>query len=158
MTFPMRPNLNCWTQWASSPVARAFQIALSIGRNSLLVATDRGRIIQFFPVRDKIIATPLRRFGNLKQDPKMSLRWRFRRASQRFLTASSDGSVAAFNTTAHNRAWKESLSDQAILRIALAPRANFLLAETADPQNAFGLRCKRAPRCVFLSTMGQSLV
>ncbi|MBK8971804.1 MAG: ABC transporter permease subunit [Hahellaceae bacterium] len=103
-----------------------------LGGYALLVATDKGRVIQFFPVRDennRFALEKIREFDSGSGDV-VTLAMEERRKG--FITASSDGAVAAFNTTAHNRALQEGLSDQPILRTALAPRANFLLVETAD--------------------------
>ncbi len=103
-----------------------------LGGFALLVSTDKGRVLQFFPVRDVNNHYTLEQIRTFETESADVVTLGLEERRKGFFTASSDGRISIFNTTAHRQALTERISEQALQRIAVAPRANFLLAESAD--------------------------
>lgn len=114
---------------------RITDVRFLLGGFALLVANDQGRITQWFPVRDesnRFSLQEIRSFDSGSTAAIAQVTTEERRKG--FVSASVDGTVAFFNTTAHRRALVESISDKPIVQAVIAPRANYFLAETADKQ------------------------
>jgi phosphate transport system permease protein len=103
-----------------------------LGGFALLVSTDQGRVKQFFPVRDVNNRYTLELIREFKTDSADVATLGMEERRKGFYTASSDGTIAIFNTTAHRKVVAEKIADHAVKKLAVAPRANFLLAETDD--------------------------
>ncbi len=107
------------------------------GGISLLLATERGRIMQWFPVRDesgKERLTFIREF-----EPHRSAITQLAPEYNRkgFLAVDADGQLGIYHSTAHVTVLKKRITDKAIDQLAISPRANALLAEDASGRMFF---------------------
>lgn len=102
-------------------------IQLLAGGVSLMVATGDGSISQWFAVRKEHGGRGLRQIRRF--DAPASLRTLVPEFSRKgFLVGSGDGSVSIYHATAHKRLLHEAVSGAPITRLAIAPRADALLA------------------------------
>ena len=97
------------------------------GTISLLIGDSRGRVGQWFPVRDENNNETLTlvRHLQLRQAPVTAIAPESRRKG--FAAADSEGWVGLFHSTAERRLLTARLSDAGIGRLAFSPRANGLL-------------------------------
>jgi phosphate transport system permease protein len=105
------------------------------GDISLLVGDSKGRITQWFPVRDKNnnhILTKIREFND-QSAPIVSIASEERRKG--FAAADSSGEVGIYHSTAHRTVMLEKITDVAIKHVSISPRADRLLV--ADNSNQF---------------------
>jgi phosphate transport system permease protein len=105
------------------------------GDISLLVGDSKGRITQWFPVRDKNnnhILTKIREFND-QSAPIVSIASEERRKG--FAAADSSGNVGIYHSTAHRTVMLEKITDVAIKHVSISPRADRLLV--ADDSNQF---------------------
>jgi phosphate transport system permease protein len=111
--------------------ARIVEANLLLGGISLLVADDRGRVSQFFPVRnqDGLSFERVREFAEL---PAALVDITPEQRRKNFLTADAEGNISIFNATAQREVFRENLLSTAVRQIAISPRGDALLAETAD--------------------------
>ena len=101
-----------------------------LGGSSLLISDSTGVTTQWFLVRDdqnQYRLTEIRSFQDPTPTAVVALATEHRRKG--FVVAESNGQVSFYNSTAHNRVLNETLSDNGIVRLAMAPRANALLLE-----------------------------
>jgi phosphate transport system permease protein len=117
-------------------VARAGETLTSLtmlgGGISVLVGTSSGRVEQWFPVRDADNAYSLERVRGFALDRDTPVSIATLATEQRrkgFAGATSDGRVGLFYTTSERRLAVLDLGDAALGALAIAPRANALLAE-----------------------------
>lgn len=98
------------------------------GGASLLVGDSSGRITQWFSVRDKNNNYTLEQIRTFEaqQAPIMAITPEHNRKG--FLAADASGRVGIYYTTAHRTLKVEPLSDESLPVLAVAPRANALLA------------------------------
>lgn len=99
------------------------------GGISLLVGDSDGRITQWFPKRDpnnNQVLIKVRDFHD-QQAPILAIAPEERRKG--FVAADNTGQIGLYHATAHRTVLVKSISDTAITHLALAPRANTLLAE-----------------------------
>ncbi len=113
---------------------RITDVRYLLGGFAILVATSEGRVEQWFPVRDDDNNETLERIRGFETEASGVAAMALEERRKGFVMASTDGEVAIFNTTAHRRALMEKVTDQGIVQIAIAPRANYLLVETSDGQ------------------------
>ena len=111
-------------------------ITLLLGGNSLLVSSSNGEISQWFMVRDDNNDYSLKRIRDFsihetKTSAKITgLEIEHRRKG--FVVTDDQGNVSLFNSTAHNKALTQTITDQPIVYSAIAPRANYAVFESAD--------------------------
>lgn len=107
------------------------------GDLSLLVGDSSGRVVQWFSVGDdrgNKTLKPIREFT--EQSLAIgSLATEFTRKG--FIAADEGGQIAIYHSTAHRLLLKQQVSNVAIKTVAIAPRANAILAEDADGQLSF---------------------
>lgn len=102
------------------------------GGISLLVATDQGRVSQWFPVRDSEGQYALTHIRSFDSHKAAITRLAPEYDRKGFLAADSQGHVGIHHTTAGRTILVEPVSDVAINQLAIAPRGNAMLAEDAN--------------------------
>lgn len=105
---------------------------LLLGGNSLIIGDSKGRLSQWFFVRDdanEYQLTHIRDFDHHASDIT-NLTTEQRRKG--IITLSADGMLNIYNSTANRQVLSEPLFDGAADAIALAPRANALLVQHGD--------------------------
>ena len=125
------PDLNARVE-AVAPGTKVVDMRFLLGGISLLIANDHGDIVQWFPVRDvdnKFHLQSVRQF-ELEGGKITQLGIEERRKG--FYAVTNKGELALYNSTAEREALLETIVNQPIATAVLAPRANFLLFETAD--------------------------
>ncbi len=110
---------------------RPTRISFLLGGISLLVADDNGVVAQWFLIRDgqQTRLQRVREFS-LAEDPIAALAPEQRRKN--FVTANAAGEVAIYNSTAHRQVLSERLLESRPLAMAISPRGDALLIESAD--------------------------
>ncbi len=103
-----------------------------LGGISLLIANDRGDIVQWFPVRDVDNKFHLQSVRQFELEGGMISQIGIEERRKGFYAVTEKGELALYNSTAEREALLETLVDKPISIAVLAPRANFLLFETAD--------------------------
>ncbi|HEB56043.1 MAG TPA: ABC transporter permease subunit, partial [Gammaproteobacteria bacterium] len=107
-------------------------LTLLAGDISLLAGDAQGNVSQWFPVKDAEGRRALRRirgFSDFSQ-PVMAIAPEHTRKG--FLAVDKSGRVGLFHTTAENTLLVERVSDSAIVKAAIAPRANAMLLQDAQ--------------------------
>jgi phosphate transport system permease protein len=108
---------------------RLTSVSFLLGDNALLLGESNGQISQWFPVRDaknNYDFMPVRRFHD-QQAAIVQVGSEQRRKG--FVVADAQGKVGVYHATAHRTLAVESLSNVALVSLALAPRSNAVLAE-----------------------------
>ena len=106
------------------------QAEFLLGGSSLLISDNQGVTQQWFLVRDQDNSyrlTQIRSFSDPTPSRVVALTTEHRRKG--FVVAEQNGEVSLYNSTAHNRVLTRTLTDQTVVQIAMAPRANALLLE-----------------------------
>ena len=99
------------------------------GGISILVGDSRGRVAQWFPVRDidnNYTLEKVRFFDSQNSAITTIAPEYFRKG---FIAADEQGHLALYHTTAHRTVKLEKISDNAIESIAISPRANAAIVE-----------------------------
>jgi len=107
------------------------------GDISLLVGDSSGRVVQWFEVRDERgnkTLNPIREFTE-QSHPVSALAPEFARKG--FITADASGEIAIYHSTAQRLLLQQRVSDVAVTGLAIAPRANAMLAEDAKGRLSF---------------------
>ncbi|WJW75068.1 ABC transporter permease subunit [Thiohalobacter sp. IOR34] len=104
-------------------------LRLLAGGISLLVGTSSGRIDQWFTVRDAQNQERLQRIRSFAGSGAAVLNLTPEYARKGFLAGDAEGRVTAYHTTAHNTLFSVPLAKGALRQLAIAPRADALLAE-----------------------------
>ena len=102
------------------------------GGNSLLVGESDGVVAQWFAVRDdrnNLALTRIRGFGDQHSGVNALAAEHARKG---FLAADASGEVAIYHATAHRTLTVAKVADKALTQLAVAPRANAMLAEDQD--------------------------
>jgi phosphate transport system permease protein len=102
------------------------------GGFSLIVGTDRGRLAQWFLVRDaenKQHLTRIREFKPMPAAVKTIAPEYFRKG---FLVGDAQGNVGLYYATSQRLLWEGAITRGPVLAAALPPRANGLMVEGAD--------------------------
>ncbi|HEX7048376.1 MAG TPA: ABC transporter permease subunit [Gammaproteobacteria bacterium] len=102
------------------------------GGISLLVGTDRGRILQWFPVRDDNNDYRLQQIRSFEgpDSPVTDIASEHRRKG--FLVGHANGVLGVHYTTSERTLIERKIADAPLARIAISPRANSFLVATAD--------------------------
>lgn len=113
---------------------RITSVEFLTGDISLLIGDSEGRISQWFPVRDENnnwLLTKIREFQE-QEAPIVAIAPESRRKG--FLAADNTGQVGVYHSTAHRTLLIEPITTTAISHLAIAPRADALLAEDINGQ------------------------
>jgi len=107
------------------------------GGISLIVGGSRGQVSQWFPVRDAENNYHLQRVRTFDamNGPVTDVAADFNRKA--FVVADASGQVRLFHATAHRTVLTTRIAAGSINRVAVAPRANALLAEDSTRQLHF---------------------
>ena len=120
-----------------APGEQITDIKFLTGDISLLIATNKGEVSQWFPVRDENnnkILTRIRHFDASGQQVNNILPEYFRKG---FVTTSDQGQLSIHHATANQTVIREQISNVTINHMAISPRASALLAEDANQQLLF---------------------
>lgn len=115
---------------------RPTQVVFLLGGISLLVADDTGGIAQWFLSRDQG-RTRLQKVREFNPGSEPILRLTPEQRRKNFVSINGEGGLAIYNTTAHRAVFSGNISDGVPHRIALSPRGDGLLLETADGSIGF---------------------
>lgn len=111
------------------------------GDISLLVGDSSGRVVQWFGVRDERgnkVLTPIREFSLHKGEPDSPIsRIASEYSRKGFVVVDKSGVLAIYHSTAQRLVLSEKASDSAVNTIAIAPRANAIIAEDVKGQVRF---------------------
>ena len=102
------------------------------GGISILVGDSRGRITQWFPVRDEnnnYTLEEIRHFEDQDHEITTIAPEYFRKV---FIAADASGTIGIYNTTAHRTVKKEKVADTGIQHVAISPRADGMFVESGD--------------------------
>ena len=125
------------------------------GGISILVGDSLGNIKQWFPLRDEnnqYTLVEVRGFDLGDQSISQISPEYFRKG---FIAADTNGGLAIYHTTAHRKVKALDIGDDAILHMAVAPRANGLLIEATDQQLQFWHVDNEHPEISFSSIWGE---
>ena len=107
------------------------------GDISLLVGDDSGRLVQWFGVQDERgnqVLRPIRQFTD-QYRPINNIAPEYTRKG--FLAADVSGQVAIYHTTAERLLLKRQVAPVPLVQLAIAPRANAMLAEDSNGRMHF---------------------
>ncbi len=107
------------------------------GTISLLVGYDNGHLSQWFPVRNENnqeVMTRIRNFDHQQGDGNAITEIAAEYDRKGFLVADQHGRVGIYHSTAERNLGVNALSSQSIKHLAVAPRANWMLAEDENAQ------------------------
>ena len=105
-------------------------IRFLVGDISLLIASDSGKISQWFPVRDdagKRVLTQIRNFTELKGEVH-SITIEHQRKG--FIAVNKTGQLGLFHSTAHRTLLVENIAEEMVRYVGLGPRSNAMLLQT----------------------------
>ena len=125
------------------------------GGISILVGDSTGRIAQWFPVRDtenNYTLQHVRHFDSQKQPISGIASEYFRKG---FLAIDEQGTVGIYHTTAHRTVKLEQISNDALVQVAIAPRANAMLIESNNGELLFYLVDNEHPEISWQSIWGK---
>jgi phosphate transport system permease protein len=119
--------------------ARVQTIGWLSGGQSLLSLADDGRVTQWFMVRDPDLVPRTYQLQSVRQfaagDKPLALLSTQERGKG-FFTLDTTGELSIFHATAARRVLQAPLTTQSVGALAIAPRADRLLVETADQRLA----------------------
>ncbi|MBT8147922.1 MAG: ABC transporter permease subunit, partial [Gammaproteobacteria bacterium] len=110
------------------------EIALLLGDISLLVADDAGTVSQWLLVTDEEGQVSLQKVRQFAAASGSIVALSPEQRRKNFIIADSEGEVGFFNTTAHREALRAQLLQAAPLALAISPRGDILIAESAGGQ------------------------
>ena len=107
------------------------------GTISLIIGYDDGHLSQWFPVRDannQEVMTKIRDFEHQQANKNLITVIASEFDRKGFLVADSHGNVGIYHSTAERNLGVTELSTNPIKHLAIAPRANWMLAEDSNSQ------------------------
>ncbi len=104
-------------------------LAFLTGGISLLVGSTNGKISQWFPVRDENNNVTLTRIRDFDAHPAAISAIAPEHNRKGFLAADRSGGLGIYHATAHRTLLTRQVSETALTQLAVAPRADALLAE-----------------------------
>jgi phosphate transport system permease protein len=129
------------------------------GDISLLVGDSSGRVVQWFGVRDERgneTLKPIRDFFEQKQKQENAITGIATEFARKgFVAADAGGQLAIYHTTAQRLLLRERTSNTAIRVIAMAPRANAMLAEDVEGRLSFWQVENEHPEISWTSLWGK---
>ncbi len=134
---------------------RLTSLTFLTGDISLLVGDSSGRIVQWFGVRDERGNKRLRAIRSFdeQQRPIRAIAPEYSRKG--FLAADESGRVDIYHTTAERLLLSLQLSDHALSSLAIAPRANAMLAEDTSGRLHFWRIHNEHPEISWSSLWGK---
>lgn len=102
------------------------------GNYSMMFATDKGRVVQWFPVRDKNNDFALHEIRQFQRDTKPIVAMGVEDARKGFAIGDESGQFNLFYSTSERHLRSKQVADEPITYIRMAPRANGALVETAS--------------------------
>ncbi len=120
------------TQNSSLPA----QIEFLLGGISLLVADENGSISQWFMIRegDGVQLQKIREFNDY---PNAIRALSSEQRRKNFVSLDSTGNVSIYNTTAHREVFRDQLTTAETRALAISPRGDSLLLESATGKFSF---------------------
>jgi phosphate transport system permease protein len=100
-----------------------------IGDISLLVGDSKGRISQWFLVRDENNNNVLTKIREFHEQPAQIIGIAPEERRKGFLAADNTGQLGIYHSTAHRTLMVEQLANTALTHLAISPRADTLLVE-----------------------------
>ena len=136
--------------------ANITNIEYLLGDISLLIATDKGTVQQWFPVRNNsnnvFDLMQIREFD--KQGHSVTdIKTEFGRKA--FVTADDAGYVGVYHATAHRTVMLEKMTDSPLSQLIISPRADALLLEDAKGQMHFVKVDNEHPEISWSSLWGE---
>ncbi len=107
-------------------------LKLLAGDISLLAGDAQGNVTQWFPVKDEEGRRVLRRIRGFSDFTQPVTAIAPEHTRKGFLAVDKSGRIGLFHTTAESTLLVERVSDTAILKAAIAPRANAMLLQDAQ--------------------------
>ncbi len=111
---------------------RLTSVSFLLGETSLLLGEASGQITQWFPVRDAKNSYDFMPVRSFHEQQAAIVQMGSEQRRKGFVVADAHGEVGIYHATAHRTLAVESLSHVALVNMALAPRANAVLAEDAS--------------------------
>ncbi len=130
------------------------------GDISLLVGDSSGRVVQWFSVRDERgneVLTPIRDFSLQQHSAVKSAISGIASEHSRkgFVASDRNGRLAIYHTTAERLLFNEQASGAAISTVAIAPRADAMLAEDIEGRISFWRVENEHPEISWTSLWGK---
>lgn len=107
-------------------------VAFLTGGISLLAGTDRGRILQWFPVRDANNQYSLQRIRAFDGPDSAVTAIAPEQRRKGFVTGHANGALGVYYTTSARTLIERPVSESPIRHIAISPRANRIVAATGN--------------------------
>lgn len=102
---------------------------LLLGGNSLIIGDSKGRLSQWFFVRDEDNEYHLTHIRDFEHTPDAITNLTTEQRRKGIITLTENGTLNIFNSTANRNVLREPLFDRQADAMALAPRANALLVQ-----------------------------
>lgn len=102
------------------------------GNVSMMLGTDKGRVLQWFPVRNENNQFALQQIRQFQRGDAAVLALGVEDARKGFAVGDASGMFNLFYATSERHLRSKQIADKAINFIRFAPRANGALVETAD--------------------------
>lgn len=117
--------------------AQVTSIGMLAGGISLLVGDSTGRVAQWFPVRDQFNNHELKRIREFRGQHAPIRAIAAEHGRKGFVAADESGGIGLYHTTAQRTLLVEQIATHALATLAIAPRANALLAESVTGRLVF---------------------
>lgn len=111
---------------------RVTAITMLSGGFSLIVGTDRGRLIQWFPVREEGTRFRLTKIREFDPMPSAIVTLEPEYHRKGFMASDAKGNLGSYFATSKRQLFVRTLSDQPLVRLAYPPRGNAYIAEDAS--------------------------
>ncbi|WP_127471268.1 ABC transporter permease subunit [Thiomicrorhabdus aquaedulcis] len=105
-----------------------------LGDYSLMVGTSQGQVMQWFPVRDANNDYSLKNIRNFKVSESPIETIAIEKGRKGFATTNAEGELDLFHSTSERHLYSELVSSSGAGFVAITPRANGALIETAEGQ------------------------
>lgn len=132
-----------------------YDIRFLAGGISLLISDSKGVVRQMFPVRSDDGKLGLKTIREFRQPGGKGVLISPEYNRKGFMTTSTTGEMGLYHTTAEREIVVRKIADSAIVRQAMAPRANAYLAETESGQLHFGIIHNEHPEVSWNSLWGK---
>ncbi|HHM06035.1 MAG TPA: ABC transporter permease subunit [Gammaproteobacteria bacterium] len=130
-------------------------LQLLVGGISLLVGDDHGGLSQWFPVRDEQNNYSLKHVRDFDPLGAAITAIAPEQARKGFLVADREGSLGVYHATAHRTLMVTPLSSAPLTALAVAPRANALLAEDSRGRIQFAAIRNEHPEVSWSALWGK---
>jgi len=109
--------------------AKITAMQMLAGGISLLVGSSDGRISQWFPVRDAQNVSRLTRIRDFAEQQAAIVEISPEQRRKGFIAADASGHIGIYHSTAHRTLLVKQVSTDALIRVAISPRADRFIAE-----------------------------